>query len=75
MEIMESIPLLAVRREPLQAAYNRALKRTFDILFFFGYFTDHLSDTLCRYRNIDKSNISGPVFFKQKAYRFVRAGI
>ena len=33
MEIMESIPLLAIRREPLQAAYNRALKRSFDIFF------------------------------------------
>jgi putative colanic acid biosynthesis UDP-glucose lipid carrier transferase len=33
MEIMESIPLLSIRREPLQAAYNRALKRAFDVVF------------------------------------------
>ena len=33
MEVLESIPLMTVRREPLQAAYNRALKRAFDILF------------------------------------------
>ena len=33
MEIMESIPIITVRREPLQAFYNRALKRAFDIGF------------------------------------------
>ena len=33
MEVMESIPLLTVRQEPLQSAYNRFLKRTFDIFF------------------------------------------
>ena len=33
MDVLESIPLMTVRREPLQAAYNRALKRAFDILF------------------------------------------
>ena len=33
MEVLESIPLMTVRREPLQAAYNRALKRTFDLIF------------------------------------------
>ncbi|MDR1880356.1 MAG: undecaprenyl-phosphate glucose phosphotransferase [Tannerellaceae bacterium] len=33
IEMMESIPLLSIRREPLQAVYNRALKRTFDIVF------------------------------------------
>ena len=27
------MPVLTVRREPLQAVYNRALKRSFDILF------------------------------------------
>ena len=33
MEMMEFIPLMTIRREPLQAAYNRALKRVFDIFF------------------------------------------
>lgn len=33
MEMMEFIPLMTVRREPLQAIYNRGLKRTFDIVF------------------------------------------
>ena len=33
MEVMESIPLLTIRREPLQSLYNRFLKRAFDIVF------------------------------------------
>jgi putative colanic acid biosynthesis UDP-glucose lipid carrier transferase len=33
MDMMESIPLLSIRKEPLQSAYNRALKRAFDIAF------------------------------------------
>jgi len=33
MEMIETMPVLTVRREPLQAVYNRALKRSFDILF------------------------------------------
>jgi putative colanic acid biosynthesis UDP-glucose lipid carrier transferase len=33
MDLMESVPILSTRREPLQAASNRLLKRTFDILF------------------------------------------
>ncbi|MDR3137755.1 MAG: undecaprenyl-phosphate glucose phosphotransferase [Tannerellaceae bacterium] len=35
MDLMESVPILSTRREPLQAASNRFLKRTFDILFSF----------------------------------------
>ena len=33
MEMMEFIPLMTIRREPLQAVYNRGLKRFFDIVF------------------------------------------
>ena len=33
MEMMEFIPLMTVRREPLQAVCNRVLKRSFDIVF------------------------------------------
>ena len=33
MEVIESIPLLTIRREPLQSMYNRFLKRSFDLLF------------------------------------------
>ena len=33
MEIMEFIPLLSIRNEPLQSVSKRAVKRTFDIVF------------------------------------------
>jgi putative colanic acid biosynthesis UDP-glucose lipid carrier transferase len=33
LDLMESVPLLTIRREPLQAVHNRFLKRAFDILF------------------------------------------
>ena len=33
MEMLESIPLLSVRQEPLQSAHNRVMKRLFDCLF------------------------------------------
>ena len=33
MEVIESIPLLTIRREPLQSMYNRFLKRSFDLSF------------------------------------------
>jgi len=33
MEIMEYVPLLSIRNEPLQSASNRAVKRAFDIVF------------------------------------------
>ncbi|MDR0795964.1 MAG: undecaprenyl-phosphate glucose phosphotransferase, partial [Tannerella sp.] len=33
LEIMESVPLLSIRIEPLQSPFNRFIKRTFDIVF------------------------------------------
>ncbi|MDR1336189.1 MAG: undecaprenyl-phosphate glucose phosphotransferase [Tannerella sp.] len=33
LDMMESIPLLSIRNEPLQSAYNRAIKRVFDVAF------------------------------------------
>lgn len=66
MEIMESIPLLAVRREPLQAAYNRALKRTFDILFSLGILLTIYPILYVVIGILIKATSPGPIFFKQK---------
>ncbi|MDR2140081.1 MAG: undecaprenyl-phosphate glucose phosphotransferase [Tannerella sp.] len=33
LDMMESIPLLSLRNEPLQSVYNRLIKRAFDVLF------------------------------------------
>ncbi len=62
MEVMESIPLLTVRREPLQSAYNRFLKRTFDIFFLFGDFAHDLSDPVHRGRYNDQVKLTRPDF-------------
>jgi putative colanic acid biosynthesis UDP-glucose lipid carrier transferase len=66
MEVMESVPLLSIRREPLQSAYNRVLKRMFDILFSSLFL-------LCLYPLIYaivgimiKLSSSGPILFRQK---------
>ena len=66
MEIMESIPLLAVRREPLQAAYNRALKRTFDILFSLGVLLTIYPILYVVIGILIKATSPGPIFFQQK---------
>lgn len=66
MEIMESIPLLAVRREPLQAAYNRVLKRTFDIVFSFAVLVTIYPILYAVIGVLIKMSSPGPVFFKQK---------
>ena len=66
MEIMESITLLAVRREPLQAAYNRALKRTFDILFSLGILLTIYPILYVVIGILIKATSPGPIFFKQK---------
>lgn len=59
MEVLESIPLMTVRREPLQAAYNRALKRAFDILFFNCNSGDYIPDIVYRGRYHDQTKFSG----------------
>ena len=66
MEIMESIPLLAIRREPLQAAYNRALKRSFDIVFSLGVLLTIYPILYVIIGTLIKVTSPGPIFFKQK---------
>ncbi len=66
MEIMESIPLLAIRREPLQAAYNRVLKRSFDIVFSLGVLLTIYPILYVIIGTLIKVTSPGPIFFKQK---------
>ena len=66
MQTLESVPLLTIRREPLQSAYNRSMKRVFDIIFsslvllliFFWFYV--IIGFLI------KITSKGPIFFKQK---------
>ena len=66
LEIMESIPLLSLRNEPLQAPYNRIMKRIFDIVFsvlvlIFCYPPLYIITGL-----LIKISSPGPILFKQK---------
>ncbi|GHT32619.1 undecaprenyl-phosphate glucose phosphotransferase [Bacteroidia bacterium] len=66
MEMMESIPLLSIRREPLQAAYNRALKRTFDIIFSIFVLVAIYPFLYIILGLLIKLSSPGPILFKQK---------
>ena len=66
MEVMESIPLLTVRREPLQAAYNRAIKRTFDILFSLAILITIYPILYIIVGTLIKMSSPGPILFRQK---------
>lgn len=66
MEVMESIPLLTVRREPLQAAYNRALKRSFDFVFSLCVLLTVFPILYVVVGILIKMSSPGPILFKQK---------
>ena len=66
MEVMDSIPLLSVRKEPLQSAYNRALKRGFDILFSSLVLISVYPILYVVLGILIKMTSPGPILFKQK---------
>ena len=65
LEMIESIPLLTVRNEPLQFAYNRALKRSFDIVFSFLVLITLFPVLYIIIGICIKLSSRGPVLFKQ----------
>lgn len=66
MEMMESVPLLTVRREPLQSAYNRALKRVFDVIFSIAVLLTVYPVMYVVIGILIKISSPGPILFKQK---------
>lgn len=70
MEVMESVPLLTVRREPLQAVYNRALKRSFDIVFSLAILLTVFPILYIIVGTLIKLSSPGPILFKQKRTGF-----
>jgi putative colanic acid biosynthesis UDP-glucose lipid carrier transferase len=65
LESIESLPVMAVRREPLQAIHNRVLKRAFDIVFSFLFLTLIFSVLYIILSILIKLSSRGPVIFKQ----------
>jgi putative colanic acid biosynthesis UDP-glucose lipid carrier transferase len=66
IEMIESIPLLSIRREPLQATSNRAIKRVFDIVFSFFVLVAVYPFLYIILGVLIKITSPGPILFKQK---------
>ena len=66
MEVLESVPLLTIRREPLQAVYNRILKRSFDIVFSLVILVTVFPIMYIIIGILIKLSSPGPILFKQK---------
>lgn len=66
MEFLESVPLLTIRREPLQAFYNRALKQSFDLVFSSVVLCTIFPILYVLIGFLIKRSSPGPIFFKQK---------
>lgn len=66
LEIMDSIPLLSIRNEPLQSIHNRAAKRTFDIIFSLLVLTTVYPLLYICTGILIKLSSPGPVLFKQR---------
>lgn len=66
MDVLESVPVLTIRREPLQSAYNRLLKRGFDIFFSLFILLTIYPVLYVIIGALIKLSSPGPILFKQK---------
>lgn len=66
LDVLESVPLLTVRREPLQSIYNRVLKRAFDVAFSLVVLCMIYPIMYVVISILIKISSPGPVLFKQK---------
>ncbi len=66
LESIETLPVMAVRREPLQLMYNRILKRTFDIVFSALFLVTLYPILYVIFGSLIKLSSPGPIIFKQK---------
>lgn len=66
LDILETIPVLSIRKEPLQSVYNRAFKRAFDIVFSFLVLIAVFPILLLILYPVIKLTSKGPLFFKQR---------
>jgi putative colanic acid biosynthesis UDP-glucose lipid carrier transferase len=65
MESIESLPVMAVRNEPLQAIHNQVIKRTFDIVFSFLFLITIFPVLYVIFSILIKLSSRGPIIFKQ----------
>lgn len=66
LESIESIPIMAVRTEPLQSIPKQIMKRAFDILFSLTFLLTLFPILYIVLGIIIKTSSSGPIIFKQK---------
>jgi len=66
LDIIESIPIMAVRSEPLQSIHNQIIKRIFDIVFSFCFLVVLFPIFYIILGILIKLSSSGPVIFKQR---------
>lgn len=66
LESIESIPIMAVRSEPLQALHNQMIKRIFDILFSFVFLVTLFPIIYIIIALFIKLSSPGPIIFRQK---------
>jgi putative colanic acid biosynthesis UDP-glucose lipid carrier transferase len=65
LESIESLPVMAVRVEPLQVIYNQIIKRAFDIVFSFVFLVTIFPFLYAIFGILIKLSSSGPIIFKQ----------
>jgi putative colanic acid biosynthesis UDP-glucose lipid carrier transferase len=65
LERIESVPVMAVRSEPLQLIHNQVIKRIFDIIFSFCFLTTLFPVLYIIFGILIKLSSSGPIIFKQ----------
>jgi len=66
LDIIESIPIMAVRSEPLQSIHNQIIKRIFDVIFSFFFLIILFPIFYIVFGILIKLSSSGSVIFKQK---------
>lgn len=65
-DMLGNVPYLSLYRDPLEKVENRAIKRTFDILFSLAFLCTIFPIVFVIVFIITKLTMPGPVFFRQK---------
>lgn len=66
LNMLGSVPYLSLYRDPLEQVENRAIKRTFDVVFSLAFLCTIFPIVFVIVSIITKLTMPGPVFFRQK---------